>query len=45
MAKAQRIAQEELDALGWAAPDLQGRRDHTPRFWDWKLGPAKAYYL
>jgi hypothetical protein len=45
MAKAQRIAQEELDALGWAAPDLQGRRDHTPRVWDWKLGPAKAYYL
>jgi hypothetical protein len=26
LAKAQRIAQEELDALDWAMPDLQGRR-------------------
>ena len=30
LAKAQRIAQEELDALGWAAPDLQGRRKSDP---------------
>jgi hypothetical protein len=30
-AKAQRIAQEELDALGWAAPDLQGRRKSDPQ--------------
>jgi hypothetical protein len=31
MAKAQRIAQEELDALGWAAPDLQSRRKSDPQ--------------
>ena len=31
LAKAQRIAQEELDALGWAAPDLQGRRKSDPQ--------------
>ena len=31
MAKAQRIAQAELDALGWAAPDLQGRRKSDPQ--------------
>jgi hypothetical protein len=31
MAKAQRIAQEELDALGWAAPDLQSRRNSDPQ--------------
>jgi hypothetical protein len=30
LAKAQRIAQEELDALGWAAQDLQGRRKSDP---------------
>ena len=30
LAKAQRIAQEELDALGWAAPDLQARRKSDP---------------
>ena len=26
-----RIAQEELDALGWAAQDLQGRRKSDPQ--------------
>jgi hypothetical protein len=31
LAKAQRIAQEELGALGWAAPDLQGRRKSDPQ--------------
>ena len=31
LAKAQRIAQEEQDALGWAAPDLQGRRKSDPQ--------------
>ena len=31
MAEAQRIAQEELDALGWAAQDLQGRRKSDPQ--------------
>jgi hypothetical protein len=31
LAKAQRMAQEELDALGWAAPDLQGRRKSDPQ--------------
>jgi hypothetical protein len=31
LAKAQRIAQEELDALGWAAQDLQGRRKSDPQ--------------
>jgi hypothetical protein len=30
LAKAQRIAQEELDALGWAAADLQCRRKSDP---------------
>jgi hypothetical protein len=31
LAKAQRIAQEELDALGWAAQGLQGRRKSDPQ--------------
>ena len=31
LAKAQRMAQEELDALGWAAQDLQGRRKSDPQ--------------
>jgi REP element-mobilizing transposase RayT len=31
LAKAQRIAQEELDTLGWAASDLQGRRKSDPQ--------------
>jgi hypothetical protein len=31
LAKAQRIAQEELDALGWSALDLQGRRKSDPQ--------------
>ena len=31
LAKAQRITQEELEALGWGAPDLQGRRKSDPR--------------
>ena len=31
LAKAQRIAQEELDALGSAAQDLQGRRKSDPQ--------------
>ena len=30
-AKAQRIAHEELDALGWATPDLQDRRKSDPQ--------------
>jgi len=30
-AKAQRIAQEASDALGWAAPDLQGRHKSAPQ--------------
>jgi REP element-mobilizing transposase RayT len=30
LAKAQRIAQEELEALGWTARDLQGRRKGDP---------------
>ncbi len=30
-AKAQRSAQEELDALGWAAQDLQGRGKSDPQ--------------
>ena len=31
LAKTGRIAQEELDALGWAAQDLQGRRKSDPQ--------------
>jgi hypothetical protein len=31
LVKAQWIAQEELDALGWAAEDLQGRRKSDPQ--------------
>ena len=31
LAKAQRIAQEELDALGWSAQELQGRRKSDPQ--------------
>ena len=31
LAKAQRIAQEELNALGWSAEELQGRRKSDPQ--------------
>ena len=31
LAKVQRITQEEPEALGWGAPDLQGRRKSDPR--------------
>jgi len=31
LAKAQRIVQEELGALGWSGQDLQGRRKSDPQ--------------
>ena len=31
LAKAERIAQAELEALGWTAQDLQGRRKSDPQ--------------